>query len=341
MKLSLEVLYNIKNIICDKPHMGFIFRHFSVYMPVPLFLLIYITTNCNRKCEWCYQRKDIFFAEHPGDMPVEDFEKILFFSSRPRFFRPHIHLFGGEPLTHPRFTEIVSLCKKYRFYPSITTNGDYISRYSGIIRQSTISQVNISLGDTPPGECVNGLSHALLLDKLISCGKIININCPITGNNYSRLEDIVSSIGQRFDKKEIGLFVFQHYMSGDVDQQPYKTDFDIGTLARQIESIKRRKFPFKVKFMPDIKPADLYLYYFTNYQFKNNCYVPWFGFSIYPDLTAVPGNGALFCNNIIGNLATDSLRGIWRGEKIINFRKKLWSDGLDGLCNRCCQKFYY
>lgn len=56
-----------------------------------------------------------------------------------------LHLLG-EPLAHPRFSEILDICERYNTQIDLTTNGILIKRYSErIIKSSCIRQVNFSL----------------------------------------------------------------------------------------------------------------------------------------------------------------------------------------------------
>jgi radical SAM protein with 4Fe4S-binding SPASM domain len=56
-----------------------------------------------------------------------------------------LHLLG-EPLAHPRFSEILDICERYNTQIDLTTNGILIKRYSErIISSRCIRQVNFSL----------------------------------------------------------------------------------------------------------------------------------------------------------------------------------------------------
>lgn len=56
-----------------------------------------------------------------------------------------LHLMG-EPLAHPKFIEILSLCKKYQAKVQITTNGLLLNRYAEtLINSPIVCQINFSL----------------------------------------------------------------------------------------------------------------------------------------------------------------------------------------------------
>ena len=66
-----------------------------------------LTDRCNFKCKHCV------FGEMPRskDISIEDVQLIM-----EKVTNPHlhiIHLFGGEPTLHRRFTDLVGTIKKY------------------------------------------------------------------------------------------------------------------------------------------------------------------------------------------------------------------------------------
>ncbi len=56
-----------------------------------------------------------------------------------------LHLLG-EPLAHPKFTELLAICEKYNTHIDLTTNGLLLNRYKEILAAAKcIRQVNFSL----------------------------------------------------------------------------------------------------------------------------------------------------------------------------------------------------
>lgn len=332
--------FNIKKLIINKPKLGSIFPRLNVSFPSPLCLLIHITLTCNRKCNWCYQQQDTFYNPTEMNMPVGAFKAIL---RTFKYFKPHIHLYGGEPLLHqefPLFLEIVGLCG---YEPTLTTNGDYLDKYSRIIIQSSLSQLNLSLnGIIDYRGNFNQHLHKNIKDFLnLNKGrKIINLNLVINKETFDYLEDLVLYLNKDYKKGDFVFLVLQHlnFQTGIDVNRPV---FDLVKLATKLANIKKMKLKFKLLFMPDIKLRDLSVYYESEHVFKNTCYVPWLGLSIYPDLSVTPGGGIFGCNYNLGNLAQGSIMDIWRGEELRDFRLKLIKKGLPRACNRCCHKRYY
>lgn len=332
--------YNIKKLIINKPKLGLVFPFLNASTPYPLFLLTHITLTCNRRCDWCYQQEDSFYSLRGNDMPVGVFEEIL---KTFKYFKPHIHLFGGEPLLHrefPLFLEIAGLCG---YKPTLTTNGDYLDRYSKIIMQSSLSQLNLSLDGLI--DCQGNFNQHLYKNikdflNLDKGKKIINLNYVIKKDSFDYLEELVLYLDKEYKKGDFVCLVLQHLSFQDTINTN-RRDFDSVRLQAKLDSITKKKLKFKLLFSPKIKLSDLSTYYKTSYVFKNRCYVPWLGLCIYPDLSVTPGGGIFGCNHCLGNLTKESIMDIWKGSELKDFRLSLIKKGLPHSCNRCCHKQYY
>lgn len=86
----------------------------------PEFYDIKITGNCIGKCPYCYM----------NSVPENHYENILdktrtFFNQIPKEHLPfQVALGGGEPTSHPNFTELLKLLKEeFDICPNYTTNG--------------------------------------------------------------------------------------------------------------------------------------------------------------------------------------------------------------------------
>jgi radical SAM protein with 4Fe4S-binding SPASM domain len=102
-------------------------------------IYIEISNICNVQCSFCPK------VERDNDvMSLEDFETIIS-QAAPLAEEVCLHLMG-EPLAHPNFREIVSICEKYHAKFQLTTNGLLINRYKELLLNSSSSrQVNFSL----------------------------------------------------------------------------------------------------------------------------------------------------------------------------------------------------
>ncbi len=106
-----------------------------------MFKKIYleISNICNVQCSFCpVVEKDKKL------MDLNEFEAILQ-EVAPLAEIICLHLLG-EPLAHPRFSEILAICEKYNTQIDLTTNGILIKRYKEhILNANCIRQVNFSL----------------------------------------------------------------------------------------------------------------------------------------------------------------------------------------------------
>lgn len=98
-----------------------------------------ISNICNVQCSFCpVVEKDKKL------MDVAEFEAVLK-EVAPLAEIVCLHLLG-EPLAHPKFSEILDVCERYNTQIDLTTNGLLIKRYSErIISSKCIRQVNFSL----------------------------------------------------------------------------------------------------------------------------------------------------------------------------------------------------
>ena len=106
-----------------------------------MFKKIYleISNICNVQCSFCpVVEKDKKL------MDLAEFESILK-EVAPLTEMVCLHLLG-EPLAHPKFSEILDICEKYNTQIDLTTNGILIKRHQArILNASCIRQVNFSL----------------------------------------------------------------------------------------------------------------------------------------------------------------------------------------------------
>ena len=87
--------------------------------PFPETLMLELTNGCNLKCIMC---QNTTMQRKTGLMSLEIIEQLLVEASENGIKKIALYT-TGEPLIHPKFTEIVRLCKDYGFYTYTTSNG--------------------------------------------------------------------------------------------------------------------------------------------------------------------------------------------------------------------------
>ncbi len=98
-----------------------------------------ISNICNVQCSFCP-----VVEKEKKVMNINEFEAILQ-EVAPLAEIICLHLLG-EPLAHPKFSEILDVCERYNTQIDLTTNGILIKRYTErILDSSCIRQVNFSL----------------------------------------------------------------------------------------------------------------------------------------------------------------------------------------------------
>lgn len=330
-------MINIKKAIAKKPRWLAVVPYLERYIPFPFFLLVHVTLGCKKKCEFCYQVRDPFFARHEGIISLVDFKRVLTQASN-SIYKPHIHLIGGEPLNHPDFLHLLDLCRRHGFKPTFTTNGRELSKYKKILQSSNVTQINVSLSTDNVADPVPG--HVLQAIKELSPQISFNLNCIVTEASVPKFYYTVKRCSDLFAAGEISLFVLQHWGFDRVDLEE-ALRIDVTTLKNQIEEIEKESLAFQFISLPDIKVEDIEGYYKNwGYPFKRKCYVPWLGLSIYPDLTVGPGGATFSCASPIGSLKDHSLGEIWHSPALRRFRQQIRKE-LPERCSRCCQNMYY
>ena len=102
-------------------------------------IYIEISNICNLQCTFCP-----VVERDKKVMSVDDFQNVLE-QAAPMTEKVCLHLMG-EPLAHPDFEKIHSLCVKAKIPIQITTNGILIERYQDLILSSPIiRQINFSI----------------------------------------------------------------------------------------------------------------------------------------------------------------------------------------------------
>lgn len=98
-----------------------------------------LTRKCNLRCHFCGQwgQKGFFNGKHGDDMGFEEWKTVvdsLVTYREISGISPSVILWGGEPLTYPKFKETVEYLKKNQFQLQLITNGVLIDKFPELIR---------------------------------------------------------------------------------------------------------------------------------------------------------------------------------------------------------------
>ncbi|MBF6216231.1 MULTISPECIES: radical SAM/SPASM domain-containing protein [Nocardia] len=83
------------------------------------FLFLYITEKCPLRCKHCYMGERLDRERKMTPAYVEQVLEAL----RITYGQYKVYLLGGEPTTHPQFSEILDVCKRQGYKAVLTTNG--------------------------------------------------------------------------------------------------------------------------------------------------------------------------------------------------------------------------
>lgn len=102
-------------------------------------IYIEISNICNVQCSFCP------VVERDNEaMSLSSFEHVLL-QAKPIAQEVCLHLMG-EPLAHPMFLEILTLCEKHEVKIQLTTNGLLINRFKErLLSSKSLRQINFSL----------------------------------------------------------------------------------------------------------------------------------------------------------------------------------------------------
>lgn len=101
-------------------------------------IYVEITNQCNLQCAFCIKNK-----RPKSFMELSFFESIL---QQVKPITPFLYLHvQGEPLMHPQFDEILSLCDQNDLHIQLVTNGSFITKDYPSLSHKSLRKISISL----------------------------------------------------------------------------------------------------------------------------------------------------------------------------------------------------
>jgi len=308
--LDLFTLENLPNTWLGKIT-NFIFRYFKGYSFQPLFISFIITYRCNLNCDFCYQKN--YPKTKKLDFDIKDLPIIH--KNIDYVFKPNIHIFGGEPIIHPKFLDIVKFFEKNKYNLYMTTNGTKLDEFMEIL--TNFREINVSLNSDNWKEIIENANKLKRKSK-------IRINLMYTLYSTEEIDKIIKEI----KNTKIDSLVLLHLIFNSED----KTNINFKLLYNIDDP--------RVRFFPSIKRKNIKDYYTnSNFPKQNKCLRPWFACMLLPNCDVIP------CEQpkpiIVGNLKKQKLSETWNGRKFRNFRKYIQREGIWKSCIRCCHRQYY
>lgn len=339
----------------------------------PRYLDIKLTNKCNLRCKMCGQWGEKGnYLNAPKDVLTEELslETLRRLVDEVSFFKPIIYLWGGEPFLYPHIKELIAYIKSKRMILAVNTNGTFVERDAEFLVHQGPDNLLISLdgpqeiNDKIRGEGVfqRVLSGVKKIQEIKKEGRrvkpYLTMVSTISENNYLALEETLEMAGgQGFDFVGIQFSTFTTEALGKEYQRTFaslfnlpaeswkgfvadKSKISVDRLSEIIKKIRKRRYPFGIYFVPDLRPEEVRTYYQRPAELLRwkRCIIPWFRADILP-------NGDIytcldFPDYVVGNINKDSFLTIWNNRKYQTFRKCLKKQ-LFPICSRCCGLYQF
>ncbi|MBW2255025.1 MAG: radical SAM protein, partial [Deltaproteobacteria bacterium] len=159
----------------------------------PLVLLHAVTEACNARCPYCVFRHG---KQCSDELSMEEIS-VLYLEARMLGVQ-YVHLWGGEPLVHPRIADIAREAKKNRLMVGLVTNGALLERKCEEVLP-WVDRVYVSLDHPTPKHdemrATPGLFEAALRGirkvRALRPRQIIVVSFTLYRENADAVEDMV------------------------------------------------------------------------------------------------------------------------------------------------------
>lgn len=299
----------------------------------PLYVELALTYHCNLDCGYCYQ--DRARGIEWGEMTLETLRRIERGIRSSFLIRPRLYLFGGEPMLHAEFPEILRFLLERGYRLSLTTNGTRLQStyFDAIASAHGIDNVVISLNSANLETARERVNQ--LVRKRVDEGMTISLNCPVELALETGVE--LADIASRFDGCGARFLSFQHSQSVFL----HGRELDVDEVVRQIGRVRGVRTRMEITFFPNIDERDIRAYY-SDPEFPQLgllCVLPWFDVFVRPNGDVVPCDEV---GEVMGNAADEPLGRIWNNERYRSFRRRVGSGHpVHSICRRCCHRRYY
>ena len=335
----------------------------------PRVLTFMMTYRCNLRCTMCWQwGEQGLFHELSREHEVQqlDMATLRAVIDDVADEGTGVFLWGGEPFLHRDLIPFVEYVKSKRLYCSINTNGTYLPREAKRLVDLGVDAVMVSIdGPQEVHDRIRGMSGSFqrIADGIAALRAARNgngarpeiiVNTTISpGNQHALLPTYETVEAMGADQMILSQLWFTTEQIGQANEAYFQEKFnahagswrgfvmdvstlDAGRIADQMREMARRTSPMKLRFLPDLAPAQVGEYYARPEEAfgKTRCLVPWLEAEILPDGNVTP------CSDrpdlIVGNVRQERFRDIWNNATYRKFRRAMREDGLFPYCSRCC-----
>lgn len=335
----------------------------------PKWVVLGVNNVCNLHCKMCdvgTQNYESNFAQnlvgsHPINMPLELIKMVIEQTSE---YWPSTKLAYAftEPLVYPHLVESLAYANEKGLYTTVTTNALTLRQKAAQLVGAGLNHIYVSIDG--PQDIHNEIrgnkkSFQKALEGIEALHQFpsapsVDIITAITEWNIGHLMELLEAL-KEIPIREVS---FMHTQFNDPDMvhkhnkvwgelypaTPSNLDevnldnMNLKTLAGEITAIRKKNWPFKVSFAPELDSESALMdYYHTpEKRFVRHCSAIFNSIMIKSDGTLIPAHGRCF-NLEVGSLYKQTLPEIWNSMTFSKFRRDaMASGGLFDGCSRCC-----
>ena len=319
--------------------------------PYPSIINFNITTRCNLRCEFCFNKDNI--VGKPGELSLDEIRRVIKQSAK---HRPGFFLTGGEPFSRKDIFEIIDTIKRYSLPVGLVTNGMFLDeeKVGRLIRLGTDVVIVSFHGTEEVHDRVVGHKGAfqksmaglkLLASRMSPPGPMINYI--ISEQSIDSLQPFLDE-AMKIDNLVIRLSHLNFLTQKEVDAQKAlwakkfpDVPLDILSFTYECDTERFRKVQqildnpkYKDVFTkPILSEQDFANWYSNDFQLGRQCVFIWRSTFINADGTVYP---CQFLYVPMGNVRDQNLGDIWNNDLYQRFRNTI-KEGLMPGCSRCCK----
>ena len=339
----------------------------------PETISLLLTHQCNLHCRMCGQwgergsLKNLSPSITRAYLDIPLIERLI---EQVKGFHPTITLFGGEPLIHPQWAEVVGLVKGAGLRCNMISNGILLKKKAEEAVRLGLDEIIFSL-DGPAAvhdrirggkgvfrRALEGFQHLERVKKKYGKKRpTVNVNAVIWEENQAMLREVVKQAA-RFGAETI---TFHHLIFADQNAfdeteritqaalacgSPDWAGFIMDELPRidperiiaQKRLMERGRNAVPAFFYPNLTDEEIRAYYssfsFLPSSYKQRCLSPWMVAYVLPDGSVKP---CLSLGYVMGDLHEASFKEIWNGKRAVEFRRFMKERGYFPVCPRCTE----
>ncbi|GGI99938.1 radical SAM/SPASM domain-containing protein [Paenibacillus hunanensis] len=343
---------------------------------LPQSLGIKLTNRCNLRCTHCFQWNEDGYhhqmdkAEQNMDLDPAIFKQLL---DDTKAVKSRLYLWGGEPMFHRQFSEILGHIQNDRREMTICTNGLLINKHlDQILDLSENLELLIAVeGFEKEHDLIRGKGTfkktMAEIDRLVELREQglykgrISVHAVINDNMIGRMTELL----EFFESKKLDLVMlcFPWYISREtsVKMDHYFTEKfswlrqlderhisswhafkykinpnNMEALMNDLNAINERVWKIRIRYQPglDYDEIDKFIHgEEMTSRCSNNCLALTSRTDIIPDGSVLPCK--FFSEFTVGNLKNKSLRDIWDSEEYDKIRQTINEGGLTPACSKC------